>query len=190
MKKAFTWALALTMVITLALSGCSAQTAHEYLEAKTVSFENFEEMEAYSPCIVKGVRLDTEEPVIKTTAGYVTAAYTLSKFRIDEVCKDSTGTLKKGDIITILENEAYSELENKTYHIADYNMMTAGSSYLLFLVQAEMDGFTYYAASGVNFGTISLEEDGRLNSRTGASRQSAYAAPYEAIWQDAKDKYG
>lgn len=65
---------------------------------------------------------------------------------------------------TILENEAYNEAENVVYHVAGYNKMVVGDEYLLFLRECQRsDGETYYVSAGVNYGTISLQEDQRIS---------------------------
>lgn len=184
--------LILGCALLLLTVGCAAEPEHTGADAKTPYFETLAEMEEYADVVVKAVRLDSAEPVIKKAAdGMVTATYTLSQVEITEICSDPGGTLAVGDVITVLENEAYDEEENIVYHVAGYNMMVPDASYLLFLRgDAMSDGTEYYVAAGINPGTVSLEEDGRDTSRmTKDGTEISDFAAFEQIWQEAWDKY-
>ena len=70
-------------------------------------------------------------------------------------------------------------------------MMVPERSYLLFLTVANMDdGSKYYVSSGITCGTVSLENDGRLQSHVNRSG-SAFSdfSIYESLWKEAKNKY-
>ena len=183
----------LTLVgILFCLVGCSAEPEHVVLEAKGMSFDTLTEMEDYSAIIVKGVRLEEQQTVIERTDGVVTTVFTLSQFEITEIHKDTTNELEIGDVITILENEAYDETENLVYHVGGYNMMVPEAEYLMFLNQRYYSkmSLTYYIASGVHYGTVSLEEDGRTASAYARGANEAVNTEYyQDIWQAAKEKY-
>lgn len=76
----------------------------------------------------------------------------------DFCLNDVKGTkLRKGQVITVLENEARDDDEKTTYHVAGYEMMVTGNDYLLFLQPSETD--PYYLISGVNFGKVPLNNE-------------------------------
>ncbi len=157
------------------------------VEAKTVSFESLEEMEGYADVILRAVRLDQEEPV-------VSGPYTFSKVKISKIYKDNAGELAEEREITVLENEVYDAAQDVVYHVAGYNMMVAGEEYLLFLRHNVLpDGKEYYVACGVNFGTISLTDDGRDrvrgNEGPGPYEVDEPTPEMKTIWEEAKRKY-
>ena len=157
------------------------------VEAKTVSFESLEEMEGYADVILRAVRLDQEEPV-------VSGPYTFSKVKISKIYKDNAGELAEDREITVLENEVYDAAQDVVYHVAGYNMMVAGEEYLLFLRHNVLpDGKEYYVACGVNFGTISLTDDGRDrvrgNEGPGPYEVDEPTPEMKTIWEEAKRKY-
>ena len=110
---------------------------------------------------------------------------------IKEIFKDTSNELKIGDTIRILENEIFYEEENAIYHIAGYNMMEEGKEYLLFLTDhIYEDNNPYYVAAGVNYGTVSLEEDNRTTvylTRNG--NQVNDFSEMQPIWDEALHKY-
>lgn len=179
------------LMIALLLSLCACnKEEHSGIDAKTISFEDLQEMEDFSDIIVKGIRTEQEEPVIIKENGIFISGYTFSEFQISEIYKDNTEALKTDSIIIILENEIYDEEENIVYHIAGYNMMEEGKEYLLFLKKAAVNGSDYYVAAGVNYGTVSLEEDKRMIVRTAENGNIITDfREYEKIWQEAKNKY-
>lgn len=179
------------LVITLLSGLCACGKEEHYgIEAKTISFEELQEMEDYSDVIVKGIRTGQEEPVIIKENEIFISGYTFSKFQISEIYKDNTDTLSTNSVITILENEIYDEEENIVYHIAGYNMMEEGKEYLLFLNKDTLNGSDYYVTAGVNYGTVSLEEDDRMTARSMENgNKITDFSEYEKIWQEAKNKY-
>ena len=182
----------LIALAVLSLLGCSFNKAqkHMVVDAKGVSFESLEEMENAADAVLLVTRAKEEVPVIKYLDGErVYSAYTFSKSTIDKVLVDKTGTLNPGDSVRILENEAYDKKTNVVYHVGGYNMMKEGKKYLLFVSRhLDTDGQTYYVADGVQFGTISLEEDGRTSPPSG-NGEKVDNSVYEGIWQEAKSKY-
>jgi hypothetical protein len=102
---------------------------------------------------------------------------------------DKTGRELEGKVITVLENEAVDEEAQTVYHISNYNMMVPGCEYLLFLKECELNGETYYVASGVNCGTISVTEDGRDLVRGKKDVKDPVFDDYRALWEEAKNKY-
>ena len=197
MKKAFFCIL--TFVLAFCMSSCGAdkketekEETHCYMEAKTVSFETMEEMEQYADVIICGKRLDEKKDVIdKSEDGAVYSAYSYTKVQVEKVFKDTIGDLAKNSEITVLENEAYDQETGITYHVAGYNQMVAGNSYLLFLKRDKLeDGSIYYVSCGVNYGTISLEEDGRTKTHMkGETFDGTEFDAYKDIWEKAKNKY-
>lgn len=179
------------LVVTLLSGLCACSKAdHCGIDAKTNSFDNLQEMEDYSDVIVKGIRTGKEEPIITKVKGVFASGYTFSEFQISEIQKDNTQNLEIGSIITILENEVYDEEENVVYHIDGYNMMEEGKEYLLFLKKNTINGPEYYVSAGVNYGTVSLEEDDRMIARSMENgNKITDFSEYEKIWEEAKNKY-
>ncbi|MCL2078520.1 MAG: hypothetical protein FWH17_01610 [Oscillospiraceae bacterium] len=184
----------LAFAVVLLLCACSPNAldsiAHKGIDAKTVSFDSLEEMEDFSSLIVIGVRMDDDETILLSEEGRVYGGFTYSNFKITKIFKDKTETVKENDIITILENEFYDSEQRTVFHLAGYNMMVEGNEYLLFLDKAKYNGKDYYVSSGVNFGTVSLQDDNRtiarFNERGNEVSNFSY---FEEIWQQALDKY-
>lgn len=177
------------MVTIICFCACGKEPEHYMLEAKVMEITSLEEMEDTSEVIVKGIRKEGEKPVIKEENGNMVSGYTFSDFEITEIYKDTTNELAEGNVITILENEVYSEEENVVYHIAGYNMMEDGKEYLLFLNKASLNKSDYYVSVGVNYGTVSLEKDNRMVQRKTRNGEEADFSHYEPIWEAAKEKY-
>lgn len=192
-------ALFLVSVMVLSLMACSrsepetvqkAEVFHEKIDAKGPYFETLAELEEYSDVIVRGIRLDEEETHVSLADGYAASGYTLSQFQITQIIEDETGTLQESDKITILENEYLDTTVNTVCHIAGYNMMVVGEEYLLFLTENEMNGMTYFVSSGVNYGTVSLGDDGRSESqKTRSGELVSDFSEFIPIWNAAKEKY-
>ena len=192
MKKRIFWTIC-AAVMFLCI-GCgnegTAKIMHYGVEAKTVHFEQLEEMEEHSELIIKGERLDDEEALITTVNGKMVSGFTFSKVKITEIYGDKTGEYKVGDEITVLENEVYDEANNTVYHIGGYNMMVAGDEYLLFLHYAQTDEMEYFVSSGVNCGTISLETDERQRVYTTEGGDSVVDySNFQKLWDEALEKY-
>lgn len=187
-------AFILVCAAVLSLCACSKQTdddakqpEHVAVEAKLVSFESLEEMEEYCDVIIRGVRLAEEESRVNMANGTIIGGYTLSQLKVTQVIRDEEGLLENIEEITILENEFVDTTTNKIYHVGGYNMMVEGKEYLLFLRKSDMG---YYVSAGVNFGTISLENDGRQESRMTRNGEAVSDFSYfKPIWDAAKEKY-
>ena len=188
-----TLSVAITVLVT-SMCACSLHPTrsvpHLGLEAKTAYFETLDEMEEFSDVIIVGTRLDEEVPVINTSDGHLLSCYTFSKFCISKIHKDNTSTLKEKDIITILENEVYDEEQDIVYHVAGYNMMENGKDYLLFLQRDTYNSVEYYVSAGVNFGTVSLQDDNRKIDRyDDMGNEVVDYSRFENIWNEAINKY-
>lgn len=187
MKKTI-FLVAVIMICNFA--ACGKEAVHYGMEAKTIGFSSLEEMEDFSDVIVRGVRQPGEEARVITENGNVVSAYSFSEFEVTEVIKDDFEDIEKGSVITILENEAYNQSENEVYHIAGYNMMVEGKEYLLFLRKNSLNGSVYYVSAGINYGTVSLQEDNRtVNRLTRNGNMVTDFSYYEGIWEDAIEKY-
>jgi len=165
---------------------------HVNVEAKTPCYTSVEEMEGESEIIVKVRRLDEAEPYIKKVNNIPTITSTYSKVEVEEIYKNN-GKINDGDVITLLENEVFDKDNNEEMHIAGYSMLKPGCEYLLFLVSSSYDGVDYYVALGVNYGTISLDDDGRYKEKdedgNSIMSQSVLDKYYKDLWQEAKEKY-
>ncbi len=181
----------LVLILILILTGCQEEVNHYGIEAKTPSFDTLQEMEDYCSIIVRVTRMDQETPIIKESRGEMVSGYTFSEVRIEEIFKDSSNTLEVGNTIRILENEIFYESENSIYHVAGYNMMEEGKEYLLFLTNhIYTDNNPYYVAAGINYGTVSLEDDNR--STVYLTREGSNINDFSAmqpIWEEALEKY-
>ena len=175
-------------LICVLFCGCDPNYIYEELGegGKRVVYTSLEEMEASSPVIIECVRLETEKPVIGRNGNRIMNAYTLSEVQITKIHKDDTESLMVGDILRVMEYEV--EEGGVIYHIGDYRKMVAGESYLLFVRrQSYGDGGDYYLASGITGGTISLGEDGRID--TSGGKHDSGKSLYGSIWQEAIEKY-
>ncbi|MCM1283317.1 MAG: hypothetical protein NC180_07245 [Muribaculaceae bacterium] len=179
------------LLMAAALCGCGEEeTKHDYISAKTLSYDSLEQMEEDSDLIVRGIRLDKEENEIQRENGLVISAYCFSDFWVTDIYKKKEDEdIQEGAAITILENEAYDEEADVVYHVSGYNKMIAGDEYLLFLHEAEYEETKYYVAAGVNYGTVSLQADKRTESYTSETGELVNFSIYEEIWQAAKEKY-
>lgn len=181
----------LIISLLICLVGCTNKEKHYGIDAKTIGFETLEDMEKFSDVIIKGVRENEEVPMVKTNEGVMVSGYTLSQLRITEIYKDNMNELCVDDVVTILENEVYNKEENIVYHIAGYNMMEVGSEYILFLKKNILpDGKVYYVSAGVNYGTVSLENDNRMTQWDNRRGDSVIDfTRVEPIWKAAIEKY-
>ncbi|MBR0147490.1 MAG: hypothetical protein IJM25_12630 [Eubacterium sp.] len=159
---------------------------HMCIDGKTDGYDSLSELEQDADVILRGIRLDQEK-----ARWYGTSGYTLSGVEITGIYKDTTEELSEGRIITVLENEVYDETSNTVYHIGGYNMMVAGKEYLLFLKKDIMtDGTEYYVSCGVNYGTVSVTDDGRdISPKYPGGADTYDMSLFRDIWQEALDKY-
>ncbi len=180
----------LVCLCLIVFASCAQKAEHCGVDAKTVSFESLEDMEEYSTVIVRATRLEGEEGIIAKQDGHIASGYSYSTVKITEIYKDTSGQLQAGDEITLLENEVYDEEENIVYHIAGYNMLVPEEEYLLFLTKNAAEGTDYYVAAGVNYGTVSLGEDGRTAQRKDSRGNTiSQFDDCAEIWEAAKEKY-
>ena len=145
------------------------------LQTYEESINSLEELEGDAVLIVRGKRVDEDTEGTKST---------LSKFVINEIYKDEKGGYCEGDIITICEDEYYEE-NTVICHINGYDMMVAECQYLLILSIYDMEQEIYY---GGNYGTISLENDGRYTEEY-MGELNFNIEKYTYIWDLAKQKY-
>ncbi len=164
---------------------------HVNINSKVVSYDTLSEMEADADLILRAERLDHEEPVLKYSDNNLYSFWTFSQVRISKIYKDDTEELGEGQTITILENEVFDSKTNTVFHVSGYRMMVAGNEYLLFLQKGNREnGETYFVSCGVNFGTVSLSEDGRdISPKYQNGSDMTDTKIFKEIWEDAKKKY-
>lgn len=130
----------------------------EVLCAKIDAYSSIKELEKNSDIIVAGLKTEEQEPTFlyDGSGEYLLCAYTLSNFNVCEIL----GGMEKKDIenknIKILENEFYDKEENVNYHIAGYNKMITGKSYILYLKYSENND--WYVPTGVVTGKIPVDD--------------------------------
>jgi hypothetical protein len=164
---------------------------HVNINSKVVSYDTLSEMEADADLILRAERLDHEEPVLKYSDNNLYSFWTFSQVRISKIYKDDTEELGEGQTITILENEVFDPKTNTVFHVSGYRMMVAGNEYLLFLQKGNREnGETYFVSCGVNFGTVSLSEDGRdISPKYQNGSDMTDTKIFKEIWEEAKKKY-
>ena len=164
---------------------------HVNINSKVVSYNTLSEMEADADLILRAERLDHEEPVLKYSDNNLYSFWTFSQVRISRIYKDDTEELGEGQTITILENEVFDPKTNTVFHVSGYRMMVAGNEYLLFLQKGNREnGETYFVSCGVNFGTVSLSEDGRdISPKYQNGSDMTDTKIFKEIWEEAKKKY-
>jgi hypothetical protein len=125
-----------------------------YLDAKSEEFKSLADVEKNTDAIVIAQKIAQDSPTISYGAeGRIAVAYTLSTFQIKEILVGEK--LKADTTFTLLENEAYDKEQDRTYHIAGYNLINKQQDYLLFLRQSETD--PYYLITGINYGKVNLK---------------------------------
>lgn len=183
--------------ILFILGACGAkmeqteEAIHYGVDAKIKGFDTLNEMEEFADAIVRVTRKEGETPVVQYSEDIAQSGFSFSEVEVEEIYVDKTGEIQVGECIRMLENEYYSEKENIIYHVAGYNMMEAGKEYLLFINKAEYtDKSIYYVASGVVFGTISLESDNRAVARRNIDNEVVMNLKVaEPLWEAAIEKY-
>ena len=169
----------------------AVEEIHYGVDAKVKGFDTLNEMEEYADAIIRVTRKEGETSVIQYSGDVVQSGFSFSEVVVEEIYVDKTGEIQVGECIKMLENEFYSEKENIIYHVAGYNMMEADKEYLLFVNKAEYtDKSIYYVASGVVFGTISLESDNRAVVRRNVYNEVVMNLEVaEPLWEAAIEKY-
>lgn len=131
--------------------------------AKIDMYDTLDEVETDSDLIVVGTKIAEDEPTIVYEGDAILYAYTLSDFHVAEVLKKGKEESYEGTEIKILENEFYDEESRVNYHIAGYNKMQTGESYILYLSYSEENN--WYVPTGVVAGKIPMK-DGENNVTT------------------------
>lgn len=169
----------------------AAEAIHYGVDAKVKGFDTLDEMEEFADAIIRVTRKEGETSVVQYSADVAQSGFSFSEVEVEEIYVDKTGEIQVGECIRMLENEYYSEKENIVYHVAGYNMMEANKEYLLFINKAEYtDKSIYYVASGVIFGTISLESDNRAVARRNIYNEVVMDLEVaEPLWKSAIEKY-
>lgn len=185
--------LPIILTLSIALVACNNTTIkHNNFDAKMPYYETLSELEESAEQIIRVKKTDVETPVIKRSEGHLISAWTFSDVEIIDVYKDISDSLKVGDTVSILENEAYDKETNTVEHVNGYIKMVPGYEYLLFLRASEYDnGDKYYVSLGLNLGTVSLQNDGReelINTISGESINNETATDKEVI-SEIRNKY-
>ncbi|EOL40587.1 hypothetical protein [Enterococcus phoeniculicola] len=126
------------------------------IDAKMPAYKDLEELEKTTEMIVIAKKISEEAPtILYGQENRIDIAYTLSHFKVSKVI--SGDQLKSGNEFTMLENQAYDERQDVTYHIGGYQMIKEGRDYLLLLRKSETD--PWYIVAGVNPGKVDLNSD-------------------------------
>lgn len=181
------------MTLSIALVACNNTIIkHNNADAKMPYYETLNELEESAEQIIRVKKTDVENPVIKRSEGHLISAWTFSDVEILDIYKDISDSLKVGETVSILENEAYDKETNTVEHVNGYIKMVPGYEYLLFLRASEDDnGEKYYVSLGLNLGTVSLQNDGReesINTISGESINNETATDKELI-SEIRNKY-
>lgn len=157
------------------------------IPAKTDVFNSLEEMEKYSPIIIKGRKMIEEEPSYEfNKKGEIITSYTLSKVEVEEIIKDDANELDIGKNISILENEALNIMTQQIEHRANYKKTETDKEYYLFIYKASNG--EWYIPSGVTFGKIPIDENEEMLYKENSKRDSALY-PQEKIAKEVYEKY-
>ena len=191
----------ITVVLIVAAGGIIHETvlkngkvpAIDHLEADNegMTISSLEELENDSELIVLGVmgaESDDNDDLISSK-------YRISDFIITEVF-NGRSYLSDADnnIIKICEVETSADSKSMPSLKKSYQSMVEDQEYLLFLRRCEY-GNNYYEPVGYMFGTVSLNEDGRLEQyRKWFEERSGFEELFvvddvETIWNTAKEKY-
>lgn len=157
------------------------------IEAKTIGFDSFEELDAASPIIVIGKKIeevDTEMYRSKLN-GKVFAGHTKSEFLIQKILKNEYNPkIVESKTIQILESSVFNPEDNKIYSINGYENMKNGDKYLLFLDNEENGLFV---TRGITFGKVPLSKTALERYRD--KNRSSIENTHEEIFKQAREKY-
>lgn len=129
---------------------------HQFSPAKTDDYPDLASMEDAADLIVVGQKVQDLETIIERNAqGDLTTIYSLAAFTVSKTIK---GTTNSQEQLTILENEGYDEKDERIYHIAGYEKMLVGNSYLLFLKQS-LSNPEQFIPVGVVYGKVPLHAE-------------------------------
>ena len=185
--------LPIILTLSIALVACNNTTVtHNNSDAKMPGYETLSELEEAAEQILRVKKTNVENPVIKRSGGYIISAWTFSDVEILDIYKDISDSLKVGETVSVLENEAYDKETNTVEHVNGYIKMVPEYEYLLFLRKSEYNnGDIYYVSLGLNQGTVSLQNDGReesINTISGESINNETATDKEVI-SEIRNKY-
>lgn len=161
----------ITFIMFLSLYGCGEsknqgktntnKPEDVYVNAKTDGYTSIEELEKSSDLIVIGTKLkEIESNVEYDEHGIFQIAYTYSNFKINKIVQNNIN--ETSTEITIFENQAYDERENRILHIAGYVNMIKGNQYILYLKKSDDN---YFIPLAVTAGKIPLSNS-EINKST------------------------
>lgn len=164
MKKIMSMGLILVCIIGLTACG-KVKTEKEIdtlADAKSDLYESAEELEEAASVVVKVMRTDKSENVVKTlaTGTDMPYGYTKSMVKVTEIMKNTSGqSIEIAEEIQILENQ-YTYMEDGTKvtcHVNNYKMMEPGNEYILYLEYSESDEW-FVILSGL-LGKVPVSEE-------------------------------
>ena len=164
MKKIISMGLILVCIIGLTACG-KVKTEKEIdtlADAKSDLYESAEELEKAASVVVKVIRTDKSENVVKTlaTGTDMPYGYTKSMVKVTEIMKNTSGqSIEIAEEIQILENQ-YTYMEDGTKvtcHVNNYKMMEPGNEYILYLEYSESDDW-FVILSGL-LGKVPVSEE-------------------------------
>lgn len=154
-------------------------------EGKTDGFNSLEELENETQIIISGTKIEEIDTKISKSlvTGTINNGFTKSNFKIDKVFKNGNNDdqIIQGNNITISEIAFYDKKTHTMYNINNYEKMTIGEKYLLFLIPVDNGMFS---TRGVTFGKISLE-----NKNEKALKNTSEDPVMDTIFNDAREKY-
>lgn len=124
--------------------------------AKIDMYDTLDDLRKNSDLVVIGTKVREEKPTIVYDGDVILYAYTLSDFVVSKALDSKKEVNLENKKIKILENEFYDETQNANYHVAGYNKMLSGESYILYLSYAEENN--WYIPTGVVAGKIPINE--------------------------------
>lgn len=164
MKKIMSMGLILVCIIGLIACG-KVKTEKEidtFADAKSDLYESAEELEKAASVVVKVMRTDKSENIVKTlaTGKGMPYGYTKSMVKVTEIMKNTSGqSIEIAEEIQILENQ-YTYMEDGTKvtcHVNNYKMMEPGNEYILYLEYSESDEW-FVILSGL-LGKVPVSEE-------------------------------
>ena len=164
MKKIISMGLILVCIIGMTACG-KVKTEKEIdtlADAKSDLYESAEELEEAASVVVKVIRTDKSENVVKTlaTGTDMPYGYTKSMVKVTEIMKNTSGqSIEIAEEIQILENQ-YTYIEDGTKvtcHVNNYKMMEPGNEYILYLEYSESDDW-FVILSGL-LGKVPVSEE-------------------------------
>ncbi len=167
----------------------TAKKEVELIEAKTVGFASFEELDAARPIIVIGEKIEEVDTEIfrSKISGKVVGGYTKSEFLIQKILKNEYNPkIIDNKSMLVLESSFVSHEANKIYSINGYKNMKRGDKYLLFL-NNEKDGL--FAIRGITFGKVPLSNNGIEIQSITKEEEESNKRLFGEIFKQAREKY-